>query len=392
MTFDYNDHAAKVNDRCFYQACHIKGQANALSLQSLIPLEGNQNRMVTDGAECRHESDPAGIRTGQCFGMKCILPESLAEVPICGNGGLDFGEECDCGAAISKTGCDCSTCTLLRNYQCDPSEACCGNNGKFLARGTVCRAAADSECDIAETCTGSSAKCPFDVQRPITTTCRNGKSNCYGGICVENWPSSCGRKSACVNGGWQSTVQITGTISYSVQLRAGNCIAPQGMTVGGVKCIDGFGTSILRNTNCNGNQYFAAGLGACVTCSEACNGCTGPTAHDCKSCKFGGADCRGQCAISNSQFTNAGVIGQCQNGPARMVQMITTSNETLTEMPMDFEDADSSEQTNPSDGFPTWAIVAIAVVSSLFALLGCAFCLRKRKQPKEDTYVTMVEV
>jgi len=60
----------------------------------------------------------------------------------CGNGVLNFGEECDDGNLI-------------------PGD-CCSPGCRFEAPGSVCRAATE-ECDAIEKCTGESGTCPADT-------------------------------------------------------------------------------------------------------------------------------------------------------------------------------------------------------------------------------------
>eukprot|EP00971_Amphidinium_carterae_P120219 2381757-Amphidinium_carterae.1 len=48
---------------------------------------------VPDGTPCWFESDVRGERNGMCYGGQCVPAQVLAEVPLCGNGGIDFGEE-----------------------------------------------------------------------------------------------------------------------------------------------------------------------------------------------------------------------------------------------------------------------------------------------------------
>ena len=50
-----------------------------------------------------------------CFDGKCHLTNDLATVPKCGNGGIDFNEQCDCGAPgpnrqVNDVCCECDTC------------------------------------------------------------------------------------------------------------------------------------------------------------------------------------------------------------------------------------------------------------------------------------------
>jgi cysteine-rich repeat protein len=77
----------------------------------------------------------------------------------CGNGIVEFGEQCDDGAANGTAG------------------SCCSGTCQFVSEGTICRPAADV-CDVAETCTGTSAACPPDAFAPATTICRPSAGAC----------------------------------------------------------------------------------------------------------------------------------------------------------------------------------------------------------------------
>jgi len=106
----------------------------------------------------------------------------------CGNGILEAGEQCDCGAS-DCTGkdacCDGATCQFTAGSECSATDGCC-SSCKVAAAGVVCRAAANSYCDVAETCDGSGSKCPADVGKPLGTACEdaNGdKGACWGTKC-----------------------------------------------------------------------------------------------------------------------------------------------------------------------------------------------------------------
>ncbi|HEY3354648.1 MAG TPA: kelch repeat-containing protein [Polyangia bacterium] len=84
---------------------------------------------------------------------------TTVELPSCGDGVVDAGEQCDQGASNGRPGSCCTaTCTLA-------------------AAGTVCRAAAGA-CDVAETCNGSAPTCPADGFLLATTVCRAAAGPC----------------------------------------------------------------------------------------------------------------------------------------------------------------------------------------------------------------------
>jgi hypothetical protein len=105
--------------------------------------------------------------------------------PVCGNGIVEAGEQCDSGAANGTLASCCTLdCTLkplgtscaddgnpCTRDVCDGADAVCqhppGN------AGVVCRPAT-GPCDVAGVCTGDSATCPADTYAPATTLCRAG--------------------------------------------------------------------------------------------------------------------------------------------------------------------------------------------------------------------------
>jgi hypothetical protein len=78
-------------------------------------------------------------------------------VPVCGNGIIESGEDCDPGAN-------------------NPND-CCSATCKFESNTYTC-SAATGDCDIAEQCTGSSATCPTDQIQPNTYICRQPAGVC----------------------------------------------------------------------------------------------------------------------------------------------------------------------------------------------------------------------
>uniref|UniRef100_A0A665UUN1 ADAM metallopeptidase domain 22 n=1 Tax=Echeneis naucrates TaxID=173247 RepID=A0A665UUN1_ECHNA len=116
-------------------------------------------------------------------GGTCLFnqPLKLLDPPVCGNGFLEPGEECDCGspAECAKEGENCcKKCTLTQGSKC--SNGLCCNNCQFM--GVVCRDAVN-DCDIPENCTGNSSQCPPNVHKMDGYTCEKDQGRCFNGRC-----------------------------------------------------------------------------------------------------------------------------------------------------------------------------------------------------------------
>ncbi|XP_015237842.1 PREDICTED: zinc metalloproteinase-disintegrin-like 2d [Cyprinodon variegatus] len=108
---------------------------------------------------------------------------TIAVGPLCGNGLLDPGEECDCGTAeeCSNPCCDASTCRLTEGSQCAHGECC--HRCQLKASDSMCRSSA-GDCDLPEYCSGVSADCPEDSFEMNGKPCYNPKlGHCYNGQC-----------------------------------------------------------------------------------------------------------------------------------------------------------------------------------------------------------------
>ncbi|XP_058798001.1 uncharacterized protein LOC131668128 [Phymastichus coffea] len=111
-------------------------------------------------------------------------PKRLFDSPICGNGFVEPGEQCDCGLVenCDNPCCDALTCMLHTNASCATGECCDLKTCKPKTAGTECRSA-DQECDLPEYCTGQSEYCPKDVFKIDGEACNMGKAYCYQGSC-----------------------------------------------------------------------------------------------------------------------------------------------------------------------------------------------------------------
>uniref|UniRef100_A0AAY4AV34 ADAM metallopeptidase domain 23a n=1 Tax=Denticeps clupeoides TaxID=299321 RepID=A0AAY4AV34_9TELE len=99
-------------------------------------------------------------------GASCLFnrPNKLFEPTECGNGYVEVGEECDCGARMECYKDCCKKCSLM----CD----------KCL----FCREAVN-DCDITESCTGDSGQCPPNLHMQDGYSCQVNQGRCYGGEC-----------------------------------------------------------------------------------------------------------------------------------------------------------------------------------------------------------------
>uniref|UniRef100_A0A671MGM6 Disintegrin and metalloproteinase domain-containing protein 23-like n=1 Tax=Sinocyclocheilus anshuiensis TaxID=1608454 RepID=A0A671MGM6_9TELE len=91
-------------------------------------------------------------------GASCLFnkPNKLFEATECGNGYVEVGEECDCGARMECYKDCCKKCSLSNGVHCSDGP-CCNSTCLFYPRGYSCRYAVN-DCDISETCSGDSGQ------------------------------------------------------------------------------------------------------------------------------------------------------------------------------------------------------------------------------------------
>ncbi|XP_009893716.1 PREDICTED: disintegrin and metalloproteinase domain-containing protein 2-like [Charadrius vociferus] len=102
---------------------------------------------------------------------------------VCGNGAVEPGEQCDCGApeACASDTCCAPQCTFKPGVKC--SVGLCCENCQFKKKNSQCRPAADAQCDLPEFCNGSSASCPPDLHVQDGHGCERGTGYSYQGRC-----------------------------------------------------------------------------------------------------------------------------------------------------------------------------------------------------------------
>jgi len=357
-SWDLSEPCAAFNDDCSTVVCHDASDNSAAACGQRFSVHGSQ-MAVPDGTPCWHPSEPKGTRGGMCFQGRCSRSESLAVIPLCGNGGIDYGEECDCGTTGDAC-CDCATCQLKTGSACAGTDACCDAATCALrVAGTECRAALD-ECDLAEVCSGSSALCPPDLGKPAGSNCTsNGvPSSCYANVCLPSLDEQCSEKtggqlavaerhlstgshadasghlctalmcctscsqedgnwningelvadpwlcSGCVRSTARSTFTVNG-VSKSIFLGA----AVDGTYLNGSLCIGAESTTPLLAASCSSLAYYEASVRRCLLCSSACDECNGPTNLDCTNCANGASkDARGACPMLLQVRTDAATV------------------------------------------------------------------------------------
>ncbi|KAM6113315.1 disintegrin and metalloproteinase domain-containing protein 32-like [Phoenicopterus ruber ruber] len=121
---------------------------------------------------------------GACLFRRPHLPGLFyRRVAVCGNGVVERGEQCDCGAVEEclKDKCCTQTCRFKPGVKC--SSGLCCNKCQFKQQNSQCRPPADAQCDLAEFCNGSSASCPPDLYVQDGHDCEHGTGYCYKGRC-----------------------------------------------------------------------------------------------------------------------------------------------------------------------------------------------------------------
>lgn len=109
------------------------------------------------------------------------LPEDVVG-PVCGNGFLEKGEQCDCGPPeVCDNGCcDAATCKLKERAACAMGACCDVRTCQVKKSATLCRDSV-TECDLPEYCDGVSEFCPVDAYLQDGTEC--GRAYCFRKQC-----------------------------------------------------------------------------------------------------------------------------------------------------------------------------------------------------------------
>uniref|UniRef100_A0A8C6APY7 ADAM metallopeptidase domain 33 n=1 Tax=Monodon monoceros TaxID=40151 RepID=A0A8C6APY7_MONMO len=144
-------------------------------------------QVALTGLEVWTEEDQIRLRAFFSKGGGACLsnaPDSGLLVPRahCGNGFVEEGEECDCGAGqeCPDSCCHAHNCSLRAGAQCTHGDCCA--HCLLKPAGAPCRQSA-GDCDLPEFCTGASPYCPPDIYRLDGSPCARGRGYCRDGAC-----------------------------------------------------------------------------------------------------------------------------------------------------------------------------------------------------------------
>lgn len=111
-------------------------------------------------------------------------PSNVFGGPVCGNGLLEDGEECDCGLpkSCNSSCCNPHTCMFHGDATCATGPCCNLATCKLHSPGKSCRESS-GECDLPEYCNGDDEFCPVDMFKQNGLKCNREQSFCYQGSC-----------------------------------------------------------------------------------------------------------------------------------------------------------------------------------------------------------------
>jgi hypothetical protein len=241
-------------------------------------------------------------------GGGCLDNVPAIAAPTCGDGVVQAGEQCDCGAA-DCTGldpcCNGTTCQLKPGAACSAADACCEASTCSISPASKVCSPAGGTCLLATSCDGASRYCPPPTTAAPGTVCDDGQSStggrCFEGVCATSVAAQCASYDAAVGG--QSLVPCTsppvgcGDLACAVAGSGGCYTFP----------VASGNTQVQPGTSCGaGKQCYQ---GACVASSSipACAG--GLAANACGGCgtlpAAPGAACNNGCGTTACSGVNS---------------------------------------------------------------------------------------
>ncbi|XP_060833898.1 disintegrin and metalloproteinase domain-containing protein unc-71 isoform X4 [Rhopalosiphum padi] len=164
------------------EECYCRDWHGCIMQQSIVGMENIQPYKFSD-CSLNDYIDEFRETRNMCLLNKPNEVTNLQQK--CGNNIVEDNEECDCGGfdncQKNDPCCDPITCKLIKEAECSASGTCC-SDCKFLAMGTLCRAA-NNECDLPEHCTGDNGQCPADMYKKNASPCGTENGFCYMGEC-----------------------------------------------------------------------------------------------------------------------------------------------------------------------------------------------------------------
>lgn len=238
----------------------------------------------------------ATVTAGQAYSARSLSFALPARCPLCGNGVLEVGEQCDQGAAGGA--CCASTCRFRANgVQCSDGNGCTLSDqcqaGVCTGGAPIACTAAD-QCHTAGTCNPATGLCS-NPAAPNAASCddRNActrSDTCQAGVCRGGDPVTCSAGDQCQDARCDAAT--------------GGCITQP--RVDGSECMDGDACSV--GDHCNAGACVSGAARDCddrLSCTDdGCEPATGcaNAAAECDGCDAGQcAACGGACDAAQGQ-------------------------------------------------------------------------------------------
>lgn len=116
----------------------------------------------------------------------CLKPSFMLQRNLCGNGVVDFTEDCDVGFINQADPCCTQTCDFKPNAVCSRfNSPCCADNCTIAPTKQTCSYAMDNFCLQESHCLGDSADlCDLPKAKPNHSPCGYDGGQCMNGKCM----------------------------------------------------------------------------------------------------------------------------------------------------------------------------------------------------------------